>query len=143
MAMRPELKALGTACPAPPFNLRKKKNSVPFPNNLPRRCFSCVFKGAFDSKRAKVCRIVRNLENDDDCDRLGYELLPTRMHDLQMRTQYELLGVCREKASPCSPCLRGASFLSNFNTETRRSRSLHGEIQFFRQTLAITNIEFD
>ena len=25
-------------------------------------------------------------------------------------------------------------FLSNFNTETRRSRSLHGEIRFFRQT---------
>src|SRR5207302_7455348 len=36
--------------------------------------------------------------------------------------------------SPCSPCLRGASFLSNFNTETRRSRSLHGEIRFSRQT---------
>ena len=46
----------------------------------------------------------------------------------------ESVGKISLCTSPCSPCLRGASFLSNFNTETQRSRSLHGEIRFSRQT---------
>ncbi len=48
---------------------------------------------------------------------------------------WESVGKISLCSSQCSPCLGGASFLkTNLNTETLRSRSLHGEVRFSRQT---------
>src|SRR5438445_340480 len=44
------------------------------------------------------------------------------------------LGVCREKLHRILRASVVHLFLSNFNTESRRSRSLHGEIRLIRQT---------
>ncbi len=82
-----------------------------------------------------------NLENQpdvfelpitDSLDISGWDL--RKALKLLYKSNPPLLAVCRKKASPCTPCLRGASFLSNFNTETRRSRRLHREIRNFGES---------